>query len=250
MIIEELTMPALVNGLSKTRTIIIPFGSVEEHGQHLPLGTDTIHVYELSKKASEHHPLFVAPPVWYGLCRSTNQHIGTITISANTLRMLTIEIAKSFYSKGLRNFILLSGHAGGTHMASLIDAGEEILATLTESQVAVLSILDLIAKIPGGIVETEDDSHAGEVETSLMLHLRPMHVDGTSPEEYPAFPRHILVRDKKRFWPGGVWGDPSKASREKGGTLLEKEVEVLLQLVNRIESFKDLSSYPSDSNCH
>ncbi|MBW1925772.1 MAG: creatininase family protein [Deltaproteobacteria bacterium] len=239
MIIEELTMPAFKEGLTKTRTIIVPFGVVEEHGRHLPLGTDTIHAYELSRETSRHRPLFVAPPVWYGLCRSTSQHPGTITISGDTLRKLTVELVTSFYNQGLRNFVLLSGHAGGTHMAAITDAGETILASLKESRVAVLSILDLIAGIPDGIVETENDSHAGEVETSLMLHLRPEHIDGTSPEEYPCFPTPILARDKKRFWPGGVWGDPSKASVEKGKTLLQKEVEVLLGLVNRIESFED-----------
>ena len=237
MILEELTMPAFIEGLTKIRTIIVPFGVVEEHGQHLPLGTDTIHAYELAKETSKHRPLFVAPPVWYGLCRSTNQHAGTITISGDTLKRLTVELATSLYNQGLRNFVLLSGHAGGTHMAALTDAGETILSNLEESRVAVLSILDLIAEIPDGIVETENDSHAGEVETSLMLHLRPAHIDGTSPEEYPSFPTPILVRDKKRFWPGGVWGDPSKASLEKGKTLLQKEVEVLLRLVNRIEAF-------------
>ena len=237
MILEELTMPAFIEGLTKTRTIIVPFGAVEEHGQHLPLGTDMIHAYELSKETSKHRPLFVAPPVWYGLCRSTSQHAGTITISGDTLKRLAVELATSLYNQGLRNFVLLSGHAGGTHMAALTDAGEAILSNLEKSRVAVLSILDLIAEIPDGIVETENDSHAGEVETSLMLHLRPAHIDGTSPEEYPSFPTPILVRDKKRFWPGGVWGDPSKASLEKGKTLLQKEIEVLLRLVNRIESF-------------
>ena len=237
MIIEELTMPAFIEGLTKTRTIIIPFGAVEEHGQHLPLGTDTIHAYELSQETSKHRPLFVAPPVWYGLCRSTSQHAGTITISGDTLKRLTVELATSLYDQGLRNFILLSGHAGGTHMAALTDAGEAILSDLQKSRVAVLSILDLIAEIPGGIVETENDSHAGEVETSLMLHLRPAHIDGTSPEEYPSFPTPILARNKKKFWPGGVWGDPSKASLEKGKTLLKKEVEALLRIISRIESF-------------
>jgi creatinine amidohydrolase len=224
MILEELTMPAFIEGLNKTRTIIVPFGVVEEHGQHLPLGTDTIHAYELAKETSKHRPLFIAPPVWYGLCRSTSQHAGTITISGDTLKRLTVELTTSLYNQGLKNFVLLSGHAGGTHMAALTDAGEAILSKLEESRVAVLS-------------ETENDSHAGEVETSLMLHLRPAHIDGTSPEEYPSFPTPILARDKKRFWPGGVWGDPSKASLEKGKTLLQKEVEVLLRLVNRIESF-------------
>jgi creatinine amidohydrolase len=237
MIIEELTMPAFIEGLTKTRTIIVPFGAVEEHGQHLPLGTDTIHAYELSQETSKRRPLFVSPPVWYGLCRSTSQHAGTITISGDTLKRLTVELATSLYNQGLRNFILLSGHAGGTHMAALTDAGEAILSDLEKSRVAVLSILDLIAEIPDGIVETKNDSHAGEVETSLMLHLRPAHIDGTSPEEYPSFPTPILTRNKKRFWPGGVWGDPSKASLEKGETLLQKEVEVLLRIISRIESF-------------
>jgi len=239
MILEELTMPAFIDGLTKTRTLIVPFGVVEEHGQHPPLGTDTIHAYERAKENSKQRPLFVAPPVCYGLCRSTSQHAVTITISGDTLKRLTVELATSLYNQGLRNFVLLSGHAGGTHMAALTDAGEAILSNLEESRVAVLSILDLIAEIPDGIVETENDSHAGEVETSLMLHLRPAHIDGTSPEEYPSFPTPILARDKKKFWPGGVWGDPSKASLEKGKTLLQKEVEILLRLVNRIESFED-----------
>jgi creatinine amidohydrolase len=243
MILEELTMPAFIEGLTKTRTIIVPFGVVEEHGQHLPLGTDTIHAYELSKMTSQHRPLFVAPPIWYGLCRSTSQHAGTITITGNTLKKLTTEIVASLYKQGLRNFILLSGHAGGTHMAALTDAGEAILSDLKESKVAVLSILDLIAEIPSGIVKTQNDSHAGEVETSLMMHLRPAQVNGTSPEEYPSFPKYILARNKKRFWYGGVWGDPSKASVEKGKTLLEKEVEVLLSLVKNIESFENRGSF-------
>nr|HDN00170.1 creatininase family protein [Deltaproteobacteria bacterium] len=237
MILEELTMPAFIKALTKTRTIIVPFGAVEEHGQHLPLGTDTIHSYELAKETSKYRPIFVAPPVWYGLCRSTNQHAGTITISGDTLKSLAVELSTSLYNQGLRNFILLSGHAGGTHMAALTDAGEEILSNLEKSRVAVLSILDLIAEIRDGTVETENDSHAGEVETSLMLHLRPAYINGTSPEEYPSFPTPILARDKRKFWPGGVWGDPSKASLEKGKTLLQKEVEALLSLVNRIESF-------------
>jgi creatinine amidohydrolase len=237
MILEELTMPAFIKALTKTRTIIVPFGAVEEHGQHLPLGTDTIHSYELAKETSKYRPIFVAPPVWYGLCRSTNQHAGTITISGDTLKSLAVELSTSLYNQGLRNFILLSGHAGGTHMAALTDAGEEILSNLEKSRVAVLSILDLIAEIRDGTVETQNDSHAGEVETSLMLHLRPAYINGTSPEEYPSFPTPILARDKRKFWPGGVWGDPSKASLEKGKTLLQKEVEALLSLVNRIESF-------------
>ncbi|MDA8161679.1 MAG: creatininase family protein [Desulfobacteraceae bacterium] len=232
-------MPAFIQGLSITRTVIVPFGSVEEHGAHLPLGTDTIHVYELAKEASRRQALFVAPPVWYGLCRSTSEHPGTITISGASLKAMAIDIVTSLYRRGLRNFVLISGHAGGTHMAALVDAGEELLKGLDEARIAVLSVLDLAARIADGLIETKGDSHAGEVETSLMQLMRPEQVTGTSPEEYPAFPQAILVRNKLSFWPGGVWGDPSKASVQKGGLILEKEIEVLLDLINKLTSLED-----------
>ncbi len=239
MVLEEMTMEAFRKGLAKSTTIILPVGSVEEHGGHLPLGTDTIHAYELAKNATSLHDFFVAPPLWYGLCRSTSQHPGTVSISGAVLRSIIIDILGSFYDQGLRNFVILSGHAGGTHMAMLVDAGEHILNTLPECKVAVLSVLDLVAQLPVGVVETENDSHAGEVETALMQHLRKKYVCGTSPEEYPSFPKHILVRNKKRFWSGGVWGDPSKASPEKGEKILDLEAENLVKLIKQLESWNE-----------
>ncbi len=243
MILENITMPDFQKGLTKTRTIIVPFGSVEEHGSHLPLGTDTIHVYELAKEAAGLHPVFVAPPVWYGLCRSTCQHPGTVTLQGLTVRSLAMEICTALYSHGLRNFVLISGHAGGTHMASLVDAGEKVLDSLPRSQVAVLSVLDLTALPPfSGLIECKGDSHAGEVETSLMLHLRPKDVKGTSHEEYPSFPGKILVRDKRRYWPNGVWGDPSKASPEKGKAIIEREAVALVEMIKQLESLDEVES--------
>ena len=237
MILENITMPQFTEGLEQTRSVIIPFGSVEEHGAHLPLGTDTIHVYELAKLTSELCKVFVAPPVWYGLCRSTSQHPGTLTISGSTVESIAVEIGTSLYSHGLRNFVLISGHAGGTHMASLINAGEKMLETLPECKVAVLSVLDLSAELMGSIIETPGDSHAGEVETSLMQHLRPDDVKGTSPEEYPRFPGKILARNKLKAWPGGVWGNPAAASAEKGKTIMEREAELLCRLITSLEKF-------------
>jgi len=89
---------------------------------------------------------------------------------------------------------LLTGHAGGTHQACLVETGEKLLQTtgLAVACVCVLDILDQARqplKCPG-------DSHAGEVETSLALHLWPDLVRGTAAESYPTFPRFVLVRDK------------------------------------------------------
>lgn len=157
MILEEITVSEFVEGLKKTRTVIVPYGSVEEHGSHLPLGTNTVHIYEVAKEACLQRPLFLAPPVPYGLCRSTSGHPGTITIKSHTLRQLTIDIVTSLYSQGLRNFILISGHAGGTHLAAITDAGEELLSTCSEAKIAVLSVLDLIKNVTSGLVKTPDD---------------------------------------------------------------------------------------------
>ncbi len=233
MLIEQMTMPAFKEAVQAAKGVILPVGSTEEHGPHLPLGTDTIHAYELAKAVSERYPVLVAPPIWYGLCRSTSQHPGTVTISAESLKSLIQDVIASLYSHGLRHFLILSGHAGTTHMAAIVDACEQMLERLEGAGFAVLSVLDLVSR-PGPNVETARDSHAGEMETSLMQLLRPAWVDGTAEEEYPSFPRHIIVRDKLRYWPGGVWGDPAKASPAKGKRILEEETENLISVMERL----------------
>lgn len=239
MLIEAITMPEFEEQLKKSQTVVVPIGSVEEHGPHLPLSTDTVHAYEVSRQACEKTGAFLAPPVHYGICRSTGQHPGTISISSETLRGLLKDIGRSFYQHGLRNFVFLSGHAGGTHTAAMLEAGEFLLEQHSGIKVASLNILELGLRGWMPIIETKDDSHAGELETSVMMILRPDWVKGNGTREYPSFPEGILVRDKRRFWPGGVWGDPSKATPEKGSRCLETVVEALVQLIKKLENWKE-----------
>ncbi len=238
MIIQHITMPEFKAGLEKTRTVIIPFGSTEEHGQHLPLDTDTMQAICVSHKLASQRPVFVAPPIHYGVCRSTFEHPGTLSISTATLKVLTIDVVSALYRQGLRNFILLSGHAGGTHMAALTDAGEDILVRFKDANVAVVTEYMLAAEAGRHLIETAGDSHAGEIETSRILHSHPALVQGSSPAEKPFFPPGILVRNKQRYWPGGVWGDPSKASAEKGRLIEELVVDKLSELVDKIEDWQ------------
>ena len=236
MLLEDLTMPAFETGLQKTRTVLIPFGSVEEHGQHLPLGTDTFQAADVCRRLAERRPVFVAPAVFYGVCRSTGDHPGTISISTETLKALTLDIIRSLYRQGLRNVVLLSGHAGGTHNATLLDAGECLLKELPELRIAVASEYALAYEAGKGLIETAGDCHAGEIETSRMLATRPHLVHGSSPAEMSQFPKFILVRDKRRYWPGGVGGDPARASAEKGRQLEALVVAELEKLVVELES--------------
>ena len=239
MLLEEMTMPQFSAGLERTRTVLIPFGATEEHGPHLPLSTDTLQAFEVGRRLAGRRPLFVAPAVPYGVCRSTADHPGTVGLGTGTLRALALDLVASLYRQGLRTFILLTGHAGQTHTQTLVDAGEELLTRFADLRIAVLTEYMLAAEAGRDIIETPDDAHAGEIETSRILHSRPELVRGSAEREYPSFPTGILVRNKRRFWPGGVWGDPTKASAEKGARLETAVVDALERLVEELENFEE-----------
>jgi creatinine amidohydrolase len=235
---ENLTMPAFAARRQTTRTVILPIGSLEEHGPHLPMGTDTFHALEVARRAAELRPVLVAPPLYYGVCRSTRQHPGTVSLSGSTLRALLIDLGREFHRQGMQHLVFLSGHAGGTHMAAIVEAGERLLEELPEVRVAVVNILDVLrevlAKMPD-LVRTKGDGHAGEMETAVMLAAYPNLVFGSAPAEWPAFPKFILVRDKRKFWPGGVWGDPSGATAEQGERILRAEAQYLSTVIESLE---------------
>ena len=124
-------------------------------------------------------------------------------------------------------------------MATLVDAAEELMERFSDLKMAVCSVLDIGRTAWRSIQETPKDSHAGEVETSLMLHLYPQWVHGTAEEAYPEFPEHILVRNKRGYWPTGVWGNPQAASPEKGRRLMDASVAALSALIERLNAWQD-----------
>ena len=235
MILNEMTMTEFSEYLTETRTLILPYGTVEAHGGHLPLNTDTLIMERVAARAAEEAPAFVAPPIHYGVCTSTGEHPGSIGITPETLRRVTMDIVKDGAGRGLKNFILISGHGGGIHVSAMREAGEVLTAEMDGINVAPCSIYDILPRDAFSMIETERDSHAGEGETSLVMHLAPDLVKGTSPEEYPEIPKPIQVREKVRYWPGAVWGDPGKGTEAKGRELFEVMVESLAALIRKME---------------
>ena len=238
MILENMTMTDFKKHLKKTKTIIFPFGTVEEHGGHLPLNTDTLIVYESVKRLIKKRNVFIAPPVYYGVCTSTRQHPGTISITSGTLRRFTSDLVRDAYQKGLRNFILISGHGGGLHISALKESAEVLVEELKGIKIAVISPYDILSKEFFALTGNPNDSHAGDLETSLVLYLAPELVKGRSKEEYPRLPKPFTVKNKLKYWKGGVWGNPAKATRQKGEKAIRLIVNKLIEIIDEIERGK------------
>ncbi len=238
MLLEKMTMEEYKKGLKKTRTLIVPYGSVEAHGTHLPLSTDTLAIVRAARSASEKVPVFVAPPVHYGHCASAGRHPGTISITPETLRRLTMDIVRDASTKGIKNFILVTGHGGSIHTYALKEAAEELTEEIKGIRIAALRIYEILPKEAAEIAETRGDAHAGEIETSLIMHLAPELQKGRGEKGRPKLPSPIFVKDKLKYWPGAVNGDPTKASREKGESYFNLMVDSLVKLVHDIESLK------------
>ena len=230
--LENMTMNEFRKYLKSTKTIVFPFGTIEEHGSHLPLNTEAL------KLAAEKRKFFLAPVLWYGVCTTTRDHPGTIGITSGTLRRLSSDVVTEAYRKGLRNFLLISGHGGSLHMSALKETAEELVGRLKGMKIAAFTPYELLWKELSEIAETPNDYHAGELETSIVLYLSPQFVKGRAREEYPQIPKPFSVTDKVKYWPGGVRGDPKKASAEKGEKALRLIADKIVEVLDRIGDLK------------
>ncbi len=235
MLMEEMSWPEIELGLKETNTVIMPLGATEEHGPHLPVFTDTIQAIEVAKEVAKRTKTFLAPPVHYGICRSTRGFPGTISVSHDGLKAYVYDILKSLYDTGFRKVLLLTGHAGGQHMAALEQACQEAVAEL-DFRVSLVSLFDLF---DCNIAETPDDGHSGEIETSLMMVLRQDLVKGKPERHFPRRPMFLVLKDVKHLMGNGIMGDPSKASPEKGKAFFEMAVQGVLRALEELESFPE-----------
>ncbi len=226
-----MTMDQISREAELNTPVVVPFGSTEEHGSHLPLATDTLQAQAVANKAAQLAHALVAPPVHYGICSSTRNHPGTVTLSGDTFRSVARDIIRSLVQQGFKNLILFSGHAGRVHMSSLREAAQDCVCDDPELQIAVVSDFDLVARSSEDLIDTKIDSHAGEIETSRMLHLFPDSVKGRSPAELPSLPPFRVVPDPEKYWPGGVWGDPEAADENKGRLMVERAAAELSAII-------------------
>jgi creatinine amidohydrolase len=231
-LLEEMSWPQIEAGLKETRTVILPVGATEEHGPHLPTMTDTIQAIEVARAVAKERHIFLAPPLHYGVCRSTRGFPGTITVGHDALRAFARDLLISFADSGFARVLILTGHAGGQHMAAL----EEACQMAVEERDFRVSLVSLFDLIDFNVVETAHDGHAGEVETSLMMAIRSDLVKGKPEGHFPKRPRFMVMKDVHHLMGNGIMGNPLPASLEKGKQFFQMAVQGVSGALDELEN--------------
>ena len=209
----ELTSPAFA-ALDPKPPLLVPVGIVEEHGPHLPLDTDSIQAVATCERVSDEAGALVAPLLAYGNCSSTRNFPGSFSLRFDTLRDVARDILADAKRHGLGTVAFVSGHAGGAHMRALKLAAEEHVERHPDQRVLVLCDYELLSDFETAFPRW--DGHAGAMETSRMLALRPDLVKGTAAAHRVQFPDFLVEPHPERRFPTGVMGDPTLANVEIG----------------------------------
>jgi len=233
--------------------IIQPMGAIEQHGPHLPLIVDSVLgmgvIGKALAKLDASIPAYSLPPLYYGKSNEHRHFPGTITLSAETLLTVLLEIAESVYRAGFRKLALANSHGGQPQVIEI--AARDIHASHEDFLVFPLFIWRVphIAQELFTQRELEYGIHAGDMETSLMLSLLPEQVRmEKAVKEFPhGLPKNSLLSMEgklpfawltKEISQSGVLGDATIASKEKGDRLLESVVNSWVQLIKDIYQFQ------------
>lgn len=231
MRIENMTRDDFAATMEKDPLIILPLGATEAHGPHLPLGTDSLQPEWVADRLAEKITALVAPPLHYGMHSSTRNMPGTIDISFETLHQILFEILESFVRQGGKRFLVLSGHAGSTHMAAVTEACRRIVYNYGV-KLMLLSDYSIADELAAGKV-SPGDGHGGAVETSRIMHIRPELVKKMQDKGYYQSKGYMVIPNPETCFPQGYAGDLSEASAELGKELDEGIVNTLIRMIER-----------------
>jgi creatinine amidohydrolase len=199
--------------------LIIPVGTCEQHGPHMPLGSDTIIVERLSRDLSADFGVLLAPTVEYGVNVETERGFaGNASVRKKTLHRMLNDLVDAWEMTGVREFILLTAHEHDPHL--------EAMSTVITSGARV-RVVDIFGVDFSDFLQGQTEPmHGDEVDTSLMLYIAPELVSMELAQDY------MMSRDElrryRRGWlrvpraSSGSIGRPTLATAEKGRALYER----------------------------
>jgi len=207
------------------------FGSCENHGDHLPFGSDFIFPLELAKRvAIKNKNLILFPPIPYGVSSHHKKFYMTISLDTNTLISIIENLLESIYNHGVQKILIINGHDG--NIAPIEIASRNTKERHPDITIACLeSWWELIGKISADTFNIWDGlGHGGEAETSAMMTIRPdlVNEDNIPEDTIPNLPKHVRI-----FWTmdeltkTGATGSPSNASVQKGNVICRVLEDIL-----------------------
>lgn len=249
----HLTAPALRDLAARGALVLLPVGSVEQHGPHLPTGVDDMLCTAVCLKAAalvaEHRPVVVAPSIWCGLADHHVAFGGTFTLSLPTYHALLREICGSIAAAGFREIVIVNGH-GGNCMALGALTGE-LTRELSLSIATTTYFMEAFSETSQILEDQKSLLHACEGETSMIMALAPSLLDASRLDEAhgPAFdmissmlPSLKAFRSFKEVTPSGVSGDARRATPEKGRAILDACAAALARRLSAGEPWRPESS--------
>lgn len=230
--LAEMTWPGVAEAVKAgATTVILPLGATEQHGPHLPLGTDTIRAAALADRLAERLPdSLVAPALPFGCSDEHSGFPGLIGLDHETLARVILDLARRLAGWGIRRLVLLSAHGGN---GEALDLALALLhQELPDLEVRTNGNLETIAPVllevarREGVPPSALGLHAGESETSEMLHLRPdlVHLDDSAPGftgDMEAVLDKLHEGGLRVVAMDGVLGDPTRAEASRGARYLD-----------------------------
>jgi len=214
LLLAELTWPDVTEYLTRDRRLIVPVGSCEQHGRHMPLGTDSLVAERLAYDLSAEFGVLVAPTLAYGVNVDTEQaYAGTSSLRRKTLHRALNDLLSTWEGHGFDEFVLITANFHDPHLDAL---------TSVVTEHARVRVVDLQSVRIGQFLDKQKGpEHAGEAETSVMLYLAPQLVRREDIEDYLLDPKQIrrYLRGRMPRPPTGcegAIGHPSAATAEKG----------------------------------
>jgi creatinine amidohydrolase len=215
-----------------SKIAVLPIGSFEQHGDILPLSTDTIVATQLALAVARANDLWLLPPITVSCSQEHADWAGTISIPAATLIRLVEDIVASARAQGAEHVVLVNGHGGNYVLQNIVQEASDLSLFPGRSDWAA-------AREAAGLeTNAHDDMHAGELEVSILLHCAPELVgeDFKHRDHLAASRPHLLTHGMRRYTESGIIGSPSLASAEKGAALLEALTTLFNDHLNAVQA--------------
>jgi creatinine amidohydrolase len=239
--LPDLTWQEVEELKKRTDKVLIPIGSIEQHGHHLPLSADTIIAFEVAKRVADKLNIALAPPINFGFSVEHMEFSGTLSLDPLTLISLLKDLCSSFAKHGFKKIFIINGHGGNK---AIIESAIQLIKDELNVSLYSFTLLSIAMKFFNKIRESKEGElgHADELETSLMLAICPDKVMmDKCIDEPPKLKAHLTFEPSKKevafAWKtkeisdSGVIGTPSKASAEKGRLMLDYLVDRIVTIV-------------------